>query len=101
MRDAARAAARSPAASPADPPPADVNLSALGTEDWAIWGSANGGTSTSLAPDSRKLGANAISTLTNIDPRPSVVLRGLGQFPAVEPFYFGWANGSAPMNART
>ena len=83
----------------ADPPPADVNLSALGTEDWAIWGSANGGKSTSLAPDSRKLGGNAISTLTNIDPDPSVVLRGLGQFPAAEPFYFGWANGSAPMNA--
>ncbi len=82
-----------------DPAPADVNLSALGTEDWAIWGSANGGTSTSLDPDSRKLGANEISPLTNVDPDPSVVLRGLGQFPAVEPFYFGWANGSAPMNA--
>ena len=82
-----------------DPAPADVNLSALGTEDWAIWGSANGGTSTSLDPDSRKLGANEISPLANIDPNPSIVLRGLGQFPAVEPFYFGWANGSAPMNA--
>ena len=35
------------AGSPVD----DVNLSALGTEDWAIWGSANGGTSTSLAPN--------------------------------------------------
>ncbi len=81
---------------------ADVNLSALGTEDWAIWGSANGGTSTSLAPNSRKLGASEISSLTNIDPAPSVVLRGLGQFgpPATfVPFYFGWANGTAPMNA--
>ncbi len=82
-----------------DPAVADVNLSALGTEDWAIWGSAANGTSTSLAPNSRKLGANEISSLTNIDPSPSVVLRGLGQFPAVEPFYFGWANGTTPMNA--
>ena len=32
--------------------------------------------------DSRKLGANEISSLTNIDPAPSVKLRGLGQFPA-------------------
>ena len=84
---------------PARSPVSDVNLSALGTEDWAIWGSANGGTSTSLAPDVRKLGANEISSLTNIDPAPSVNLRGLGQFAGVEPFYFGWANGTAPMNA--
>ena len=89
-----------------DPPVDDVNLSALGTEDWAIWGSGDGGTgpgtSTSLAPNSRKLGANEISSLTNIDPAPSVVLRGLGQFgppTTFVPFYFGWANGTTPMNA--
>ncbi len=86
------------ASSTAVPGP-DVNLSALGTEDWAVWGSAANGTSTSLAPNARKLNANEISSLTNIDPAPSVVLRGLGQFPVNQPFYFGWANGSGPMSA--
>ena len=52
-----------------------------------------------MRPNTRKLGANEISSLTNIDPDPSVVLRGLGQFSGVEPFDFGWANGTGPMNA--
>ena len=75
-----------------------VDLTAEGTADWAIWGYAAGGTSTSLAPDARKAGGSAISDLTNIDPPPSVVLRGLGQFPS-PPFLFSWTDGSGPASA--
>ena len=88
------------AASPDLPDPPDTrsaNLSALGTTDWAVWGYANSGTSTSLAPDVRKAGGSAISDLTNIDPAPSVNLRGIGQF--AEPFAFSWTNGSPPASA--
>ena len=67
------------------------DLTALGTEDWAIWGYANGGTSTSLAPDERKRGGSAISDLENIDPPPAIPLRGLGYH--VEPFTFSWSDG--------
>ncbi|MGO8677325.1 MAG: hypothetical protein ACLQVX_15820 [Limisphaerales bacterium] len=56
-----------------------VNLTSLGTVDWAIWGYAGGGTSTSLAPDVRKSGGSAISNLTFSNPH-SQPLRGLGQF---------------------
>ncbi len=84
-----------------DPPlGAPVNLTTQGPIDWAVWGSANGGTSTSLAPDTRKLGASAISDLENIDPAPTVPLRGLGQFtpPAASPpFRFAWSDGSGPL----
>src|SRR5207253_2560399 len=65
----------------ANPPASQaINLSTVGTADWAVWGYAVGGTSTSLAPDVRKAGGTAISNLTNIDPAPSVNLRGIGQF---------------------
>jgi hypothetical protein len=36
--------------------PASADLSQVGNEDWAVWGFASGGTSTSLAPDVRKSG---------------------------------------------
>jgi hypothetical protein len=77
------------------PPNAEtpVDLSAFGTEDWAVWGV---GPSTSLAPDQRKAGGTAISALTDI-PAPSAPLRGLGQFgPPSEthPFTFSWTNGA-------
>ena len=49
-----------------------------GTQDWAIWGYASGGTSTSLVPDVRKSGGSAISDLTDRSPSPSTPLRGLG-----------------------
>ena len=54
---------------PAITPPGEfpVDLTAVGNEDWAIWGYANGGTSTSLTPNVRKAGATAMSALTNID----------------------------------
>jgi len=74
--------------------PANVNLTANGNEDWAIWGYANGGTSTSLAPDVRKAGGSGISNLTSIDTTPNVPLRGLGQF--AEPFTFDWSDGDSP-----
>ena len=83
-----------------DPPPPEVNLTAYGTQDWAIWGYAAGGTSTSLAPDDRKAGASArCRDLTNIDPAPSIVLRALGQFfppVAIPPYHFDWSNGTSP-----
>ena len=75
-----------------------VDLTAEGTEDWAIWGYGNGGASTSLAPDARKAGEAEISDLTNIDPAPSAPLRGLGQFtcPAnCSPFAFSWSDGGS------
>jgi hypothetical protein len=57
------------------------DLTAEGSIDWAVWGYANGGTSTSLVPDNRKLGGIAISDLTSIS--NGNPLRGLGQFGAV------------------
>ncbi len=73
----------------------NVDLTTLGTQDWALWGHASGGTSTSLAPDVRKTGGSAISALANIDAAPTTPLRGIGQFPADVPFTFTWTNGGA------
>ncbi len=78
--------------------PTSVDLTAAGSLDWAIWGYAGGGTSTSLAPDVRKADGTAISALTNIDPAPSAPLRGLGQFRG-PPFLFNWTDGSSPASA--
>jgi len=39
-----------------------------------------------------------IGDLTNIDPDPSVNLRGIGQFS--EPFTFSWASGNGPLRAQ-
>jgi hypothetical protein len=80
--------------------PTSVDLTAAGNLDWAIWGYAGGGTSTSLAPDVRKAGGSAISNLTNIDPAPSAPLRGLGQFefgqnPIMPPYRFSWFDGGS------
>jgi hypothetical protein len=74
-----------------------VDLTSEGTKDWAIWGYANGGTSTSLAPDVRKSGGSTISALTDINPPPSLALRGIGQFSV--PFRFSWTNGNAVPSA--
>ncbi len=79
-----------------------VDLTSAGTEDWAIWGSANGGTSTSLAPNDRKAGSNEISDLTDIDPAPTAPLRGLGQFncpSTCPPFLFNWSDGTQSASA--
>jgi Right handed beta helix region len=77
----------------------DANLTALGNEDWAVWGFASQGTSTSLAPDVRKSGGSAISNLTDIDPT-GVPLRGIGQFGVGQlPFGFDWSDGSGPASA--
>jgi parallel beta-helix repeat protein len=73
------------------------NLTTQGPIDWAVWGYGSNGTSTSLAPDVRKLGGNAISNLENINPGTSVPLRGLGQFPDKAAYNFSWSNGSDPL----
>src|SRR5262249_34308642 len=54
-------------------------------------------------PDVRKATAAApsISDLTNIDPAPSVVLRGLGQFTSAAPFFFDWSDGTSPAVAES
>ena len=77
-------------------PQANVNLSTLGTEDWAIWGYAGSGTSTSLAPDVSKAGGGAISDLTYFNPH-SQPLRAIGQFHAN--FTFSWSNGDTTPSA--
>ena len=77
----------------------NVNLTTIGTQDWAIWGHAGGGTSTSLVPDVRKAGGTAISNLTDIQPTPAP-LRGIGQFAAENPFTFDWTGGF-PVTAAT
>ena len=79
-----------------DPPPA-VDLPSAGAIDWAVWGYAGGGTSTTLTPDVRKAGGTAISALTNIDPAPSAPLRGIGQFDG--PYAFSWTNGAPTGSA--
>jgi hypothetical protein len=49
-------------------PNPSVNLTSLGTVDWAIWGYAGNGTSTSLTPDVTKSGGTAIGSLTLSNP---------------------------------
>src|SRR3954466_15069225 len=54
-------------------PPVQADLTAAGNEDWAVWGFASGGSSTSLAPDVHKAGGGgAISSLTNIQAGPQI-----------------------------
>jgi hypothetical protein len=79
--------------------PTSVDLTAQGSEDWAIWGFANNGTSTSLAPDVRKANGSGIGDLTNIDPGTTVPLRGIGQFD--EPFTFSWSDGTGDNPTAT
>jgi hypothetical protein len=73
-----------------------VNLTTLGTEDWAIWGYGSGGTSTSLAPDVSMAGGSGISSLTYLNPN-SQPLRGLGQF-ALN-YQFSCNNGNSVASA--
>lgn len=74
----------------------NVNLTALGAEDWAIWGYAGGGTSTSLTPNVSMVGGSGISTLTYLNPK-SQPLRGLGQF-AIN-YEFSWTDGNSVASA--
>jgi hypothetical protein len=73
-----------------------VNLTTLGTEDWAIWGYSSGGTSTSLSPNDSMAGGSGISSLTYLNPN-SQPLRGLGQF-AIN-YQFAWDNGNTVASA--
>ena len=86
---------------PSGDPPATqlVDLTAFGTADWAVWGFAAGGTSTSLTPDVRKSGGTAIGSLANINPAPSIPLRGVGQFAQNNHYSFSWQNGTSPATA--
>jgi hypothetical protein len=72
------------------------NLSHEGFTDWAIWGFAAAGTSTSLAPDVRKSGGTGISSLTDIT--NGTALRGLGQFGSFA-HTFDWNDGSPVAGA--
>ena len=81
-------------------PSKPVDLTASGNEDWAVWGYAANGTSTSLSPDVRKAGASAISPLTDIAP-VQAPRRGIGQFGSLTPFKFNWSNGSGNTPAAT
>ena len=74
----------------------DQNLTADGTIDWAVWGYADGGASTSLAPDVQELGGTGISDLTSLS--NGNPLRGLGQFGG-SGLSFNWSNGTGPATA--
>ena len=76
----------------------NANLTALGSQDWAIWGYGNAGTSTSLVPDVRKAGGSGISNLTDVH-QNGAPLRGLGQFASDLPFTFDWSDGTVPSSA--
>ncbi len=67
------------------------DLTFEGSADWAIWGFANSGTSTSLTPDDRKNGGDGISALTDIS--NGTPLRGLGQF-GFFAHSFDWTDGT-------
>lgn len=68
----------------------NVDLTAIGTVDWAIWGE---GDSTTMAPTNSKAGASVISDLTDINPN-GIVLRGLGQYGDFGQTSFQWSDGS-------
>lgn len=71
------------------------NLTLEGTEDWAVWGYAQNGTSALFSPHVQKIGGTGISALTNItNGNP---LRGLGQF--TEGHTFSWSNGTPTLSA--
>ena len=74
----------------------NVNLTSLGTEDWALWGYGSGGTSINLAPDVSMAGGSGISSLTYLNPH-SQPLRGLGQYHIN--FGFSWTNGDTVASA--
>ena len=70
----------------------NANLTTQGGEDWAVWGYAGGGTSTSLTPDVQMNGGSGISALTNITNGNG--FRGLGQFGNYGESTFDWSNGT-------
>jgi hypothetical protein len=70
----------------------NVDLTSQGNIDWAVWGYANSGSSTSLAPNVRKASGSAISSLTNVS--NGSALRGLGQFGNYGESTFNWTNGT-------
>lgn len=73
------------------------NLTVEGTQDWAVWGYANNGESTSLSPDVRKTGGAGISNLTSIN--NGNPLRGLGQFGDYGQSTFDWLDGTPQLTA--
>ena len=75
----------------------NVNLTSLGDVDWAVWGYASSGTSTSLSPDESKSGGSGISDLMDIDPGIDDALRGLGQYHINHTF--NWSNGTSTTSA--
>ena len=84
------------------------NLTTEGTADWAVWGHTSGATaqcttdgscSTSLAPNVSKSGGAGISDLVNVNPGPTIPLRGIGFVPA-QPYTFDWSDGTA-VTSRT
>ncbi len=72
----------------------NVNLSAAGITQWAVWGQ---GTSTSLAPTSNSIGMTGISNLTGFSNGNS--LRGLGQYGSYGESTFTWTNGTPTLSA--
>jgi hypothetical protein len=72
----------------------NVNLSAPGITQWAVWGQ---GTSNSLAPTDKSFGMTGISNLTNISNGNG--LRGLGQFGQYGESTFTWTNGTVTPSA--
>jgi len=75
----------------------NVNLTSVGDADWAVWGYASSGTSTSLSPDESMSGGSGISDLTDIDPGTDDALRGLGQYHINHTF--NWSNGTSTPSA--
>jgi hypothetical protein len=75
-------------------PSSNVNLSATGITQWAVWGQ---GTSNSLAPTDKSLDMTGISNLTNISNGNG--LRGLGQFGSYGESTFTWTNGTVTPSA--
>jgi hypothetical protein len=77
---------------PSTPAGVGVDLTATGSEDWAIWGLDS---STSLTPDARKNGGSEISALSNVG---ATDVRNFGMDPA-NPFEFTWSNGTPTGSA--
>jgi len=77
------------------------DLSGAGATDWAIWGT---GSNTSFAPNVRRSGGTAISSLTEVTGQaPSqgtITPRALGGFGAgTTPFTFAWSGGAPTASA--
>ena len=76
---------------------AGIDLTATGTDDWAVWGY---GTSTTLTPAVRKVNGSGISDLSPVG-ASSLPPRAYGGFPPdTVPFTFDWSDGS-PTHSDT